>query len=791
MKLIKQIKLLFLLLVPLLGLGTNYQVSDLREMEDKEKELSPGDSVFLENYIADDGVKLERIHDGEVVFIFNSVEIDSKRRFTLELSGKNITAILTNCKITGGRDGTIGVVGDYIKVLGENTTITDAGTGMLLLGTNHYIGGLDFVGLRSVGIDGNNLKLDPETKKSEMGFHWGRDNNWRITNCRFRDIYPIEPNMRGGGIKLVPNVRVVKIDNCDFDKIGGNALWLDHYDDDIGIYYNSFSNIEKKCIFLEIGDPNPEKPIRGAKVAGNISRGNEKHGCFVAASSDVEIFGNYFEGWPVVIHGMPREFYRRYGGPNARDQWVKMQGTLNRNKVYKNVLRPTESRNHLMIYTGNNSSNNTIEGNYYVTGFTSNFKNTAINSPHFGFPTGTFLHGIDQSGLGVDPDGVAGPTPKDFPFPEVFSKIPVAKTNPKISYEIDDLPADTTKTDTLVISLPVVDPEKPKIWIISDLSSGRTDPDDRVSAAMVLLALDQVDLKGFSVGSHKWNLSGSLQDWFNPNLGNAYAQEQSALNSRYGGFPEVLPMHEAITTGQAFKEGEIDQLSGSLKSMWEAAEEVTHKGDKFYVLLWGPQNEAAYFADFAMRQTDQRVFLNTIFISHASSPSNLNNCSRDADACAFLHNLAAQGKIKFYEMGFSGKVIDNKTFPKLSNDVLKSKIASFFQEKWQNQKPDGSDGFIFFAAFVKEVGGGLDYLETLKSDGTSNEEKLMNDFQKGPIYNFLERRASVAASGKTDNTNQPGKGLDPLLLEQTLSELLDKVDALRSTLIKLIDAQKK
>lgn len=757
-------------------LGANYQVGTL----DALSLAKDGDSISLAPGTYSGSVSLDKKYNSEAVFILQDINLSgSGERFTIDLKGKNITLILINSTITGGNEATIGVRGDYCKILGNNATLKDANFGLLLLGTNHHVEGLTFIGQNTGGIAGNNLKLDPETRNFSQGFNWGPANNWRITKCSFYDIAPRDPGNAGGAIRLIPHVKSVVIDNCYFENIKGNAVWFDHYMDELEIYRNTFKRIEYKCIFLEISDPDPaNKGKFGAKVAGNVSRENQRHGIFVAASSDVEIWGNDMEGWPVVLGGMQRDFYRRY---DVSDQstWVRVDAELKNNHIHQNVLKATEGRNHIMVYDGVRSGNNTIFNNYYITGNVSNFKSTPITDAHFSINDGKFLHNIDKKGLNeVDPSGITGPDPATFPFPEAWDNIPVEKGGDLVI--IDPPGNDTTNTDTTVVPPPARD--RPSVWIISDLSSGRTDPDDRVSAAMILPLLDHVNLKGFTVGSHKWDLTGSLT-WFNQNLGNAYTQEQPALNSVYGGFPSVLPMYEATTTGRAFKEGNIKTLEGSLKAMYEAAQEVVSNGEKFYVLLWGPQNEAAYFMDYASRQVDQRVFLNTVFISHASSPSDLNNCSRDPDACAFLHKLAAEGKIIYFELGFAGKVIDNKTFPKISTEVLKSKIGHYLQEKWQAEKPDGSDAITFFVAFVEEVGGGIEYLFTLKSDGSSNMDRIMADFTKQPIYDILEERYGVASSGKTDNNPDPGQGgqsdLKTLILKK-MDEVEKKQNELRA-----------
>lgn len=805
----KRLFYLWLAFIPLLAFSTNYQVGTLDELMLKEQSIRPGDSVFLKPGSYNGGIVLGKSHASEVVFYFRG-SLSSDDRYTIDLKGKNITVILDGVTLTGGKQAGIGIRGDYIKVIGKNNAlITDNNFGMSIVGTNHLVQGLTFKGQTSTGITGNNKRLNPDTREVGQEFHWYQpDNNWRITQCSFFDIHPPVPGDAGGALRIIPYAEDVIIDNNYFENIGGSCVWFDHDRDGIEIYYNTFKNIPNetgKCIFIEICDPRPNSNTPFvAKIAGNQFINVAKQTILIAASSGVtprgiEVWGNtVYDGWGLIAGAMERRFARRYDKDN-RNTWEWVDARLENIIFHHNVIRPTTGRNHGAFYSGPLSGKIEWDNNYYVTGHQYSWEKPNGLIDEGTITEGKIYEGGDKMNVhGVpihpvsyyDKHAVTGPMPDSFPWPEVFSGIPVPNY---ARGEIDNPdPPDSTITnppDSTII--PPVNTDKPDVWIISDLSSGRTDPDDRVSAAMVLAALDKVDLKGFTIGAHKWDLRGVLQDWFNPNLGNAYAQEVGALNAEYGGFPTVLPMYEAITTGKAFKEGSLNELTGSLKAMYEAAQEVTSQGKTLYVLLWGPQNEAAYFADYARRQTDQRVFLNTVFISHASSPDNLNNCARDAEACAFLHNLAAQGKIKYYELGFAGKVIDDKTFPKIGTEVLKSKIGHYLQEKWQNEKPDGSDAITFFVAFVDEVGGGLDYLATLKSDGSSNEAKLMNDFSKPPIYDFLQERYAVAVSGQTGGGSGPPDppNSDEYLIkaEAYIQELKDTLNALEQ----LIDKMKK
>lgn len=775
-----------ILMISLFTSATNYQVSSLAALEAQENGLSPGDSVFLKAGSYSSGFTLKKSHSEEVVFVLDGIDITSNDRFTIDLRGKHITLLMKNVNLSGGKQAGIGVRGDYIKVIGENTLITDNNFGMLMVGTNHHIEGLVFKGQTSTGITGNNLLLNPKTRETAQAFHWDQpDNNWLIYKCKFYNIYPSVPGDAGGAIRIIPYVEGVKIVACEFYDIGGSCVWFDHCRDRIeviGCLFKGIRNQTGKCIFLEITDPRPnsEAPFV-AKILGNRFIDVDKQTILIAASHGVkprgiEVALNWIQGgWGIGAAAMERDFYRRYD-KSDRSTWQLVHAKLDNIYFHHNVIQPTTGRNHFWYYKGQYGGNNVeFENNYYVVGSEYNYIRPSGDLETDIIKEGRIYQGGDKMNPHDNPiqpvsfydkNAIIGPPPETFPWLEMLEGLDVVT-------DTSGTPIDTTITDPpdTTVTPPTIT-DKPAIWIISDLSSGRTDPDDRVSTAMVLVALDKVDLKGFTIGAHKWDLSGVLEGWFNPNIGNAYAQEVAALNAEYGGFPDVLPMHESVTTGKGFKEGSITELTGSLQAMYEAAQQVVNQGKKFYVLLWGPQNEAAYFADYAMRQTDQRVFLNTVFISHASSPSELNNCSKDAEACAFLHNLAAQGKIKYYEMGFSGKVIDNGTFPKIGTEVLKSKIGSFLQEKWKVEKPDGSDAFIYYAAFVPEVGGGLDYLSTLKSDGTSNEAKLMNDFSKPTIYAFLQTRYAVASSGKTGSPDV-GNGGNQISLKQELQTIID------------------
>ena len=703
-----------------------------------ELELSPG------NYKGD--IILDKRYNSEVIVNLNNVQIEGTGPYTLDLKGANIKVNIEDSQILKGNSAGIAQRGDNIKLLGKNTLITDNNFGLTLLGANHITKGLRFQSQVTGGINGNNLKLDPIKRTVSQGFNWGPSNNWRITECSFYDISPFDPGNAGGGIRLIPHVKDVMVDNCHFDNIDGNALWTDHAQDGIEWYYNTFRKVTGKQMFLEICDPNM-KDLRGfiARIAGNVSLdGNERHGVAIMASAglnaqnNIEIFANNLNGWPIVCAGMPRDFYRRFDHKD-NSTWENIDARLEHIEITENVLEAS-TKNHIMLYNGVGSGPININGNYYVTGNESEFrgKKEIVGNAKFSINNGKFLHGVDHEGINViDKNGFEGPKPSEFPFKDAYKRIPVGRTNENLDGNIVVIPdpiIDIPDPDPVIVDPPQSN-DIPNVWIVSDYSS-ITDKDDHCAMSFALLcATDRYKIKGITVGAHPLAEDRNPLELYNDTHGKALKDEQGI----------DYPVYLADNWGNRFKNNIIygDSVAALIDEIGKHTKE-----NPLYILNWGPMTEIAVMVH-ELIAIDSPYLDNFVIVSHFTQKSTDNNYRKDKEATEYLKEKALS-VIDFIELDRAGAdKIDDKTFPKISDSVLNSKIGKYFGEKWQNNKPDFSDGATLIAVAFNELGFGKTFLEQAVKNGDSNLALFNGIFgdQKGKLYKIIEQAAKDSIEG--------------------------------------------
>ncbi|MCG8697199.1 MAG: DUF1593 domain-containing protein [Bacteroidales bacterium] len=292
-------------------------------------------------------------------------------------------------------------------------------------------------------------------------------------------------------------------------------------------------------------------------------------------------------------------------------------------------------------------------------------------------------------------------------------------------------------------------PDKPRHWVVSDYSP-KTDPDDRVVMSVLLLWANEFRLEGMALGCSKENEKvGSL---FKNSHGPAYAKDFPKLNACYGDYP--TPAHinsiwmQGSTTPQGYKPGANINNLPSVKKLVDAVRQGT-VDDPLYVTIWGPMGEAAQAADY-MLKNEPELLKKVVFISHSTAPSNKNNCKEDAQACKFLHDKAAEGKLYLIEVGDSGqRGIDKcRTGRKINAAVKKSALGALMQVKYKDGYPDWSDGASWMV-LLGHKWGILDYT-TLKVDGSNNTNYLTSIYctNRAPVlYPKIEERADIAVNG--------------------------------------------
>jgi hypothetical protein len=290
---------------------------------------------------------------------------------------------------------------------------------------------------------------------------------------------------------------------------------------------------------------------------------------------------------------------------------------------------------------------------------------------------------------------------------------------------------------------------KPRVWISSDLtdpnSTNATDTDDIVTTAAFLFLANRFTVEGFAVGATPYSSCVSSLAWINGNVVPVYQKEVANLNAKIGGYPSSLPFLQASTCQKKFDPAAVVDINAlpTVKALIDAA-----KAGPLFVLNWGPMDETASAISHLLATNDAATLDRITVISHWTSPSNQYNCSVDANACAYVHQQGAAGKVKFYELGPMGQtgLVDNscKTNVNLNQPTMYgSALGSLMRVKWNgNGWPDMSDGATYFV--LAGFGGGT---SALKSDGTVDNaglNRLCNDRSK--IAPLLEA-ASTAAAG--------------------------------------------
>jgi parallel beta-helix repeat protein len=159
------------------------------------------------------------------------------------------------------------------------------------------------------------------------------------------------PDWEAGGMKLMPSIRGATIRRCYVSDNLGHGIWLDSV---LG------SNIVEDCIvagneygiLYEVSTPCRGDSF-GALIRNNRVAENRRIGIFIVASTGATVINNtcYRNKTDISLDGMPR---REFG--------LDMQ--LKDNVVEDNLLSGKDC--DVIIYVGEGSSNNRVNGNYYA-----------------------------------------------------------------------------------------------------------------------------------------------------------------------------------------------------------------------------------------------------------------------------------------------------------------------------------------------------------------------------------------------------------------------------------------
>jgi xylan 1,4-beta-xylosidase len=340
---------------------------------------------------------------------------------------------------------------------------------------------------------------------------------------------------------------------------------------------------------------------------------------------------------------------------------------------------------------------------------------------------------------------------------------------------------------------------KPKVWIYTDMSDksikgiekqgSANDPDDISAMAGYLLMANEFDTKGIVVSSthrtaHK--TSPNQAQWAESYFGVAYEQDIINLNKKLGGYQEEMKFMESCikSTGELFdpsKEYKSLANHSTIKALYDLA---SVEKDAIHVLLWGSVTEAAILVKHCVSNKNTEPLKKLKFIAHWTNsywhqgsmdkPHQVANCTEDAQACAYMKEMAKKGVIKYYEtaaIGQHGIVSSAQKGKHYYNQFRTSALGNIFVNgKFVNHCVDHSDAATYWALMGK---WGVS-LNDIQSNGTStpeiekaNEKKFDNWSHR--IHDELIRRSTIAGGDKIityppdhfENPIIPGFNPDP------------------------------
>lgn len=334
--------------------------------------------------------------------------------------------------------------------------------------------------------------------------------------------------------------------------------------------------------------------------------------------------------------------------------------------------------------------------------------------------------------------------------------------------------------------------QKPKVWIYTDMSDknikgqekegSANDPDDISAMAGYLLMANEFETKGIVVSSthrkeHK--TSPNQADWANSFFGDAYRKDVINLNKTIGGYPSTITFSQSSIkeSSERFDSNKNYKDLSNYKSITDLIKIAKTEKDIINVLIWGSNTEPAILVKHCLATGNQKVLKKLRFIAHWTSsywhqgsmdkPQNVANCREDAAACAYMKEMAKEGKIQYYECGAIGQhgiVSGSQKGEAYFNQFKSSQLGKIFVEgKFAHNSVDHSDAATYWVLLGK---WGVD-LSNIKSDGTNTPEiEKENEvkFEKWShrIHYELLRR-SIIIGGEVKNIKSPETFQNPII----------------------------
>ena len=320
-----------------------------------------------------------------------------------------------------------------------------------------------------------------------------------------------------------------------------------------------------------------------------------------------------------------------------------------------------------------------------------------------------------------------------------------------------------------------VNAQKPAVWIYTDMTNPAlpgnnhvgtiNDPDDVSAMAAYLLMANMFDTRGIVVGSthRKEHASTPNQaEWANVFFGKIYQEEVENLNKYIGGYPSKIEFMQSCIkeSAERFDPDKVYRSLDTYTTVEALFVEAESSMEIINVLCWGSLTESAILVNYAIANERYDILEKLRFIAHWTNsswhqgspehPEYVANCREDANACAYLKQMALNGHIQYYECGAIGQHGIVSGSPKGADycDQFKvSKLGRIFAEgKYVNSCVDDSDCATYWV-LLGNWGLGL---SDITSNGTNNplvEKANSDEFERWAplIRSELLRRAKIAA----------------------------------------------
>jgi parallel beta-helix repeat protein len=261
---------------------------------------------------------------------------------------RNLSFMHSNNTGSNVREGMVRVGGKGWLIEDCQVTYGDFG-GISVSGNDHTIRRCYISHNGSVGIDMNGSDAAHEYR----WYNTREPMNILVEDCEltgnnYRNFYE---QWHAGAFKCVPCCRGVTIRRCNVHNNLGAGIWFDG-----GLGSNRIEdNIVADNItgiFYEISGP-AEGDEFGAIIRNNRVARSSKQGIYISASRKTIVENNtcYQNTWDIVVHGMPR---------NVLGGFQQLAGNVIRNNIVNG------KRVDIVLFTGKDSADNVVDGNFYV-----------------------------------------------------------------------------------------------------------------------------------------------------------------------------------------------------------------------------------------------------------------------------------------------------------------------------------------------------------------------------------------------------------------------------------------